>query len=178
MEPKDRLKATKNLSECVQGHKKGKGRKPKFTGVWHSVYHWCDSICFSWWDAVFICWYDFASFLFQDSASRQWSLCFRPFFLPRAFNRSCLCLFLRIAWPRQPQAQSWYESGQYNSELQVYKWRCSVQLYQRVSRYSTFSFCGLFCLKDLGWVGLRQGCPTFWCLWATLEEGELSWATQ
>ena len=22
-----------------------------------------------------------------------------------------------------------------------------------------------------------QGCPTFWCLWATLEEEELSWAT-
>ena len=24
---------------------------------------------------------------------------------------------------------------------------------------------------------LYQGCPTFWCLWATLEEKELSWVT-
>ena len=23
----------------------------------------------------------------------------------------------------------------------------------------------------------NRGCPTFWCLWATLEEEELSWAT-
>lgn len=98
----------------------------------------------------FMCWCDFA--FFQDPASRQWSLCLRPLFLPRTFNRSCLCLFLRIAWARQPQAQSWYESGQYNSELQVFKWRCSVQLYQRVSRYNTFSFCGLVCLKNIGWI--------------------------
>lgn len=86
----------------------------------------------------------FESFLSQDPASRQWSLWFRALLLPHIFNRSRLCMLLRIAWSRQPQAQSWYESGQYNFELQVWKWRCSVQLYQRVSRYSTFMSFVLF----------------------------------
>ena len=32
--------------------------------------------------------------------------------------------------------------------------------------------------KKSKWIkDLNQGCPTFWCLWATLEEEELSWAT-
>lgn len=97
-----------------------------------------------------------------DPASRQWSLCFRPLLLPCTFNSSCLCLFLGIAWPRQPQAQSWYENGQYNFELQVWKWRCSVQLYQGVSRYSTFSLCGLVCLEDKEWVGLRHWIVSDW----------------
>ena len=40
-----------------------------------------------------------------------------------------------------------------------------------------------FCHKDhMGFIAHKgsyvlQGCPTFWCLWATLEEEELSWAT-
>ena len=103
-------------------------------------------------------------FLSQDPASRQWSLCFRALLLPHTFDRSRLCVLLRIAWSRQSQAQSWYESGQYNFELQVWKWRCSVQLYQRVSRYSTFMLFVLF--KGQGtnrskalnceWLGKRQ----------------------
>lgn len=136
---------------CTRGEKKeGEGTKksrvsdtPCITNVIPSV--------FFWWEKMFLCWCDFDSFVFQDPASRQWSLCFRALLLPHTFNRSFLCLFLRIAWPRQPQAQSWYESGQYNFELQVQKWRCSVQLYQRVSRYSTFTLWHLFHLEDKGW---------------------------
>ena len=42
-------------------------------------------------------------------------------------------------------------------------------------RETWVSGMGVYAAADL--VPPPQGCPTFWHLWATLEEEELSWAT-
>ena len=166
------LKATKKLSGWVQGVKNSSGgtgeeitKSTSITDVIPSAFSGEKNV--SRVDVIF------DPFLSQDPASRPWSLCFRALLLPHIFDRSRLCMLLRIAWSRQPQAQSWYESGQYNFELQVWKWRCSVQLYQRVSKYSTFMSFVLFKGQETNrskalnceWLGKKQlsSASSFFC---------------
>ena len=52
-----------------------------------------------------------------------------------------------------------------------------------VSISAVFNLCAIICKYKIIFICLKfmslgfQRCPTFWHLWATLEEGELSWAT-